>query len=114
MMSTRSSAEFPLRSPVRKWAVMNDVPGDGEEGGQERVADPVGSDAKEEVASKSETQATGYEDIRRQIAELATRLSGFTEILEGEGSRIRVTSSTDQRSTTTRDQERLIDLVRYD
>jgi hypothetical protein len=81
---------------------MNDVPGNGEEGGQGRVADPIGSDAKKQVVSEIEAHTAGYEDIRRQIAEIATRLSSVKEILEGEGPRANMFSSADQRSTAIR------------
>jgi hypothetical protein len=70
MLSTRSSAEFPMRSPNKKLAVVNSA---GEE--QDRTAD-LGPSAM------AETTANGWDEVALRHAELSGKLAGILKGLD--------------------------------
>jgi hypothetical protein len=72
MLSTRSSAEFPMRSSDKKLAVVNDSVRDGEK-----------KPGELEPSALAETTANGWDEIALRHAELSRKLANTLKALDG-------------------------------
>lgn len=86
MLSTKSSAEFPMRSPSRVLAVINDTPGDRTSGDMP-PQDAVGAEEKgdrDPVLAASRAGLVDNAEIARLLSEISTQLGRTIEAIEGE------------------------------
>lgn len=86
MLSTKSSAEFPMRSPSRVLAVINDTPGDRTSGDVPPL-DAVGAEEnRDPVLAASRAGLVDSVEIARLLSEISNQLDRTIEAIESESS----------------------------